>query len=108
MATKFTRMTHKIAIRLHLVAESCTIRSSRSRRPVRKLLDIHPRIIIEQRRDTASIEKMKMYDMSPFIKETSTGSGAKNRIHVPQVLHVLLRGFKISAQTLNLYVTYIS
>jgi hypothetical protein len=28
-----------IAIQLHLVAESCTICSSRSRRPVRKLLD---------------------------------------------------------------------
>jgi hypothetical protein len=39
MAAKLTRMTHKIAIQLHLVAESCTICSSRSRRPVRKLLD---------------------------------------------------------------------
>jgi len=32
-------MTHKIAIQLHLVAESCNICSSSSRRPVRKLLD---------------------------------------------------------------------
>jgi hypothetical protein len=39
MAAKLTRLTHKIAIQLYLVAESCTIRSSRSRRPVRKLLD---------------------------------------------------------------------
>jgi hypothetical protein len=38
-AAKRTRLTHKIAIQLHLVAESCTICSSRSRRPVRKLLD---------------------------------------------------------------------
>jgi hypothetical protein len=37
MAAKFTRLTHKIAIQLHLVAESYTICSSRSRRPVRKL-----------------------------------------------------------------------
>jgi hypothetical protein len=36
---KLTRMTHKIAIQLHLVAESWTICSSHSRRPVRKLLD---------------------------------------------------------------------
>jgi hypothetical protein len=36
---KLTRLTHKIAIQLHLVAESCTICGSRSRRPVRKLLD---------------------------------------------------------------------
>jgi hypothetical protein len=39
MATKLTTLTHKIAIQLHLVAESCTISSSRSKRPVRKLLD---------------------------------------------------------------------
>jgi hypothetical protein len=39
MAAKLTRMTYKIAIQLHLVAESCTICCSRSRRPVRKLLD---------------------------------------------------------------------
>jgi hypothetical protein len=38
MAAKLTRLTHKIAIQLHLVAESSTICSSRSRRPVRKLL----------------------------------------------------------------------
>jgi hypothetical protein len=34
-----TRLTHKIAIQLHLVAESCTICSSLSRRPVRKLMN---------------------------------------------------------------------
>jgi hypothetical protein len=39
MAAKLTRLAHKIAIQLHLVAESCTICSSRSRRQVRKLLD---------------------------------------------------------------------
>jgi hypothetical protein len=39
MAANLTGVTHKIAIQLHLVAESCTICSSRSRRPVRKLLD---------------------------------------------------------------------
>jgi hypothetical protein len=39
MAAKLTRLTHKIAIQPHLVAESCTICSSRSRRPVLKLLD---------------------------------------------------------------------
>jgi len=35
----FTRLTHKIAIQLHLVADSCTICSSHSRWPVWKLLD---------------------------------------------------------------------
>jgi len=35
MAAKLTRLNHKIATQLHLVAETCTICSSRSRRPVR-------------------------------------------------------------------------
>jgi hypothetical protein len=39
MAAKLIRLTHKIAIQLYLVAESCTTCSSRSRRPVRRLLD---------------------------------------------------------------------
>jgi hypothetical protein len=39
MAAKFTTLTHKIAIQLHLVAEIFTICSSHFRRPVRKLLD---------------------------------------------------------------------
>jgi hypothetical protein len=40
MGAKLTRLTHKTAIQLHLVADRCTICSSRSRLPVRKLLDI--------------------------------------------------------------------
>jgi len=39
MAAKLTRLIHKITIQVHLVAESFTIHSSRSRQPVRKLLD---------------------------------------------------------------------
>jgi hypothetical protein len=39
MTAKLTKVTHKITIQLHLVAESYTICSSRGRRPVRKLLD---------------------------------------------------------------------
>jgi hypothetical protein len=39
MTAKLTRLTHKIATQLHLVAESCTICSSCSRLPVRKLFD---------------------------------------------------------------------
>jgi hypothetical protein len=38
LAAKLIILTNKIAIQLHLVAEKCTICSSRSRRPVRKLL----------------------------------------------------------------------
>jgi len=39
MVAKLIRLTHKVAIQLHLVADECTICSSRSRQPVRKLLD---------------------------------------------------------------------
>jgi hypothetical protein len=39
MAAKLTRLTHKMAIQLHVVAESYTICSSRSRWSIRKLLD---------------------------------------------------------------------
>jgi len=39
MAAKLTRLTHNIAMELHLVAESCTICSFGSKRLVRKLLD---------------------------------------------------------------------
>jgi hypothetical protein len=45
MTAKLTRLTHKIAIQLQLVAKSYTICSSHSRRPVRKLLDTKFRYI---------------------------------------------------------------
>jgi len=38
MAAKLTRLTHKITIQLHLVTESSTTCSSRSRRPVPSLI----------------------------------------------------------------------
>jgi hypothetical protein len=41
-AAKLNRLTHRIAIQLHLVAEICTICSSHSRWPVRKLSDTPP------------------------------------------------------------------
>jgi hypothetical protein len=39
MVTKLTRVTHKIVIQLHLMADSYIIYSFRSRRPARKLSD---------------------------------------------------------------------
>jgi hypothetical protein len=39
MAAKLTKLTHRIAIQLHVVAESCIIFSSRFRWPVLKLLN---------------------------------------------------------------------
>jgi len=38
MVAKLARLTHKIAIQLHLLAESCIICSSCFRHPVQKLL----------------------------------------------------------------------
>jgi len=46
MVAKLTKLTHKIAIQLHVVAESHTICSSSSRRPVRKLLDAHSYVLL--------------------------------------------------------------
>jgi hypothetical protein len=46
-AAKLTRLTHKIMLQLHLVADSCTICSSCSRRPVRKLLDTPSYVMVE-------------------------------------------------------------
>jgi len=40
MATKLTRLTHKIVMQLYVVAQSYTVCSYGSRRPVRKLLNI--------------------------------------------------------------------
>jgi hypothetical protein len=39
MAAKLTRLTHEVAIQLHLKPESCTVCSSRSTRPILELLD---------------------------------------------------------------------
>jgi hypothetical protein len=50
MGAKLTRLTHKIAIQLHLLAESCTICSFRSRRPVQKVLDTSSYTYVKKKR----------------------------------------------------------
>jgi hypothetical protein len=80
MAEKLTRMTHKIAIQLHLVAEGSTICSSRSRRPVRKLLDTPWYFIIDSVRkllDTPSYMLNKYTSLNKFriITKISSASG---------------------------------
>jgi hypothetical protein len=55
MAAKLTRLTHKIAIQLHILAESCTICSSRSKRPVRKLFN-SPSYTINAEQPTSVID----------------------------------------------------
>jgi hypothetical protein len=55
MAAKFIRLAHKIAIQLHLMAESCIICSSRSKRPVRELLDIASYFLFRKKFGTYSI-----------------------------------------------------
>jgi len=47
MVAKLTSLTHKIAIEMHLVAESCIICSSCSRRLVRKLLDTPSYVLLK-------------------------------------------------------------
>jgi len=55
---KLTRLTHKIAIPLHLVAEICNICSFRSRLPVRKLLNTPSYIYIYSYFDTRIQDKI--------------------------------------------------
>jgi hypothetical protein len=67
MAAELTRLAYIIAIQLHLVAESCTICSSRSGRSVRKLLDTPSYIIrvIEWRRArwVGNVARMVRWEM---------------------------------------------
>jgi hypothetical protein len=73
MAAKLTRPTHKIAIQLHLMAESCTICSSRSRRPVRKLLGTPSYILpswnnnSEKLKDRHLLYNLLRYVISSFV-----------------------------------------
>jgi hypothetical protein len=63
MAANLTILTHKIAIQLHLVAESCTICSSRSRRPVRKLLDTPSYVAVRQKRCPCEVRLKRPLDV---------------------------------------------
>jgi hypothetical protein len=65
MAAKLTGLTQKIAIQLHLVAESCTICSSHSGLPVRKLLSTpsYERLISKER-----VNKFKTATEEEFLK----------------------------------------
>jgi len=53
MVEKITRLTHKIAMQLHLVSENWTICSSRYRQLVRKFLDTlsYFHLCLEQKRN---------------------------------------------------------
>jgi hypothetical protein len=64
MAAKLTRLTHKIAIQQHLVLESCTICSSRSKRPVQKLLDTLSYTVVYQKK---VIFSSKIYKHPHFV-----------------------------------------
>jgi hypothetical protein len=68
MAAKQTRLTHKIAIQLQLLAESSTICSSCSKRPFRKLLDTPSYSFLSF---TCNNEFSALTDW-PLLKENST------------------------------------
>jgi hypothetical protein len=90
MAAKLTMLTHKIAIQLHLVVESCNICSSRCRRPVRILLDT-PSCVSNN-------------DV-PSILETKTNTTQLLRRHFPTVASLKLPNFSFKAlhSVLRLY-----
>jgi hypothetical protein len=105
MAAKLTILTHKIAIQLHLVAESCTICSSNSRRPVPKFFDTpskvtFPRILIF----TFSTSFVHSY-----AAESQRNGGFRHRDKVQITAAVLFSttltvvAFVIKHKTFNLY-----
>jgi len=82
MAEKLTRLTNEIAIQLNLMAESCTICSSRARQLVRKRLDtpsyrlemmayLHSKITYQQRPLQALL--VTNYSLSLYHVFVSTG-----------------------------------
>jgi hypothetical protein len=81
VTAKLTTLTLKIAIQLHLVAESCTICSSRSRRPVRKLLDTPSYLNNSQICHFQSIENesLLMRILDSGILKRYTGSSQERR-----------------------------
>jgi hypothetical protein len=82
MKAKLTRLTHKIAIQLYLVEESCTIFSSRSRRPVQKLLDTptHLNLTVHERRSFEKFLDSAYYYESELCEGAVTVSFSK---HLP-------------------------
>jgi hypothetical protein len=72
ITAKLTRLTDKIAIQLHLVAESCTICSSRSRRPVRKLLDTPSYTTLPNRNNALPIFGTTMHWSPDLVEQITT------------------------------------
>jgi hypothetical protein len=92
-AAKLTILTHKIAIQLHLLAESCTICSSRSRRPVRKLLDT-PRTTL-QRPGKVKTERKGGSDKWNCIIVSEDSCGPQSTDWYPQYDFTLLIGYLV-------------
>jgi hypothetical protein len=90
MAAELTRLTHKIAIQLHLMEENCTICSSHSRRPVRKLLDI---IVFLGSRNVTACHSIKSTHAQSLTLRTHLAKlkNAWNYTSIPPIcLHVFL------------------
>jgi hypothetical protein len=80
MAAKLTRPTYKIAIQLRLVAESCTICSSRSRRSVRKLLDIPSYMERERRLSASHSNDGQVSECCQYAQQDVQRCGARNSV----------------------------
>jgi hypothetical protein len=61
MAAKLTRLTHKISTQLHLVAESSSICSSRSRRKVRKLMDTPSHLLLSYPSEALGLQRVFLH-----------------------------------------------
>jgi hypothetical protein len=113
MVAKLTRLTHKIAIQLHLVVESCTIRNSRSRRSVRKLLDIvsYMAWLLEgkgqrQRSPCQKLSFVWRHHMDPKFSETFPQAIACRLNFVMRRLSTVEKPARTSKQTNSIYTKF--
>jgi hypothetical protein len=81
MAAKLIRLTHKLAIQVYRMAESCTICSSRFRRPIRELLDTPSYII----------SSVWVYDAHCLENEVDDSMYIKHSIHLTGVYNTCVQ-----------------
>jgi hypothetical protein len=99
MVAKLPRLTHTIAIQLHLMAESSTICSSRSRRPVQNLLGTPSHYWVQCEKSKYRDEEDIHLDFSHY--SAFFPSAYSTWVEVPQIF----TAHTASAWILLLYVT---
>jgi hypothetical protein len=95
MEAKLTIVTHKIAIQVNLVTESCTTCSSRSRLPVRKLLDTLSYIIGITALFASTCSPRDVKQTPVYSKNASPKRKSEHGISVNKITNLILQLTKI-------------